>query len=57
MGDDASWLFVINHGEDEASVPTHGTDLVGDREAAGDLRVPAGGVAVVREHHDAAQDA
>jgi len=49
VGEDASWLFVINHGDDEAVVPVHGTDLVGDREAAGDLRVPAGGIAVVRE--------
>ncbi|RYB92647.1 beta-galactosidase [Nocardioides glacieisoli] len=50
VGDDASWLFVINHGAVEAEVPVHGVDLVGDREVAGDLRVPAGGVAVVREH-------
>ena len=49
MGEDASWLFVINHGKDDADVPTHGVDLVSGREVAGDLRVPAGGVAVVRE--------
>ena len=54
VGDDASWLFVINHGDVEAEVAVHGVDLVGDREVAGDLRVPAGGVAVVREHADAA---
>ncbi len=52
--DEASWLFVINHGDVEAEVPAHGVDLVGGRVVAGDLRVPAGGVAVVREHADAA---
>jgi beta-galactosidase len=57
VGDDASWLFVINHGAVEAEVPVHGTDLVGGREVAGDLRVPAGGVAVVRERPDAERDA
>ncbi len=49
-----SWLFVINHGDAEAEVPVHGVDLVSGREVAGDLRVPAGGVAVVRELADAA---
>ncbi|HEV2796104.1 MAG TPA: beta-galactosidase [Nocardioides sp.] len=52
VSDTGSWLFVINHGDAEAAVPTHGVDLVGGREVAGDLRVPAGGVAVVREHAD-----
>jgi beta-galactosidase len=54
VGDAASWLFVINHGDDEAVVAAHGVELVGDREVAGDLRVPAGGVAVVRENTAAA---
>ncbi|WP_439936908.1 beta-galactosidase [Nocardia sp. N13] len=49
VGDDASWLFVINHGDEQAEVPVHGVDLVTGREVAGDLRVPGGGVAVVRE--------
>lgn len=49
VGDDASWLFVINHGDEQAEVPVHGIDLVTGRELAGDLRVPGGGVAVVRE--------
>ncbi len=49
VGDDASWLFVINHGEADAAVPVRGHDLVGDRAVDGDLVVPAGGVAVVRE--------
>ena len=49
VGDDASWLFVINHGSAPADVPVHGLELVSGREVAGDLLVPAGGVAVVRE--------
>ena len=49
VGNDASWLFVINHGTEDAPVPVTGTDLVSGRSVAGDLVVPAGGVAVVRE--------
>ena len=49
VGDDASWLFVINHAEVPAEVPVHGTELVSGREVVGDLRVEAGRVAVVRE--------
>jgi beta-galactosidase len=49
VGDDASWLFVINHGDERADVPAHGVDLVTGREVAGDLVVPGGGVAVVRQ--------
>ena len=49
VGDDASWLFVINHGDAPAPVDVHGVELVTGRDVAGDLRVPAGGVAVVRE--------
>lgn len=49
VGADTSWLFVINHGAEPAEVPTHGVELVTGRGVAGDLVVPAGGVAVVRE--------
>jgi beta-galactosidase len=49
VGPDASWLFVINHGDAPAAVDVHGTDLVTGRDVAGDLAVPGGGVAVVRE--------
>jgi beta-galactosidase len=49
VGDDASWLFVINHGDADAPVPVHGQELVTGRAVEGDLVVPAGGVAVVRE--------
>ncbi len=49
VGENASWLFIINHGDHEAPVATHGVELTRGREVTGDLRVPAGGVAVVRE--------
>ncbi len=49
VGADASWLFVINHGSEDAPVPVTGTELVSGRTVADDLVVPAGGVAVVRE--------
>ena len=49
VGDDASWLFVINHSDADAPVPVHGQELVTGRVVEGDLVVPAGGVAVVRE--------
>ncbi|SEB54000.1 beta-galactosidase [Nocardioides exalbidus] len=49
VGEDASWLFVVNHDTGPASVPVHGVELVRGHEVAGDLVVPAGGVAVVRE--------
>lgn len=53
VGEEASWLFVINHGDAPAEVPVHGVDLVAGEKVAGDLAVPAGGVAVVREAADA----
>lgn len=48
-GDAASWLFVLNHTDHEASVAATGHDLVAQTDVDGLLRVPAGGVAVVRE--------
>ncbi len=44
--DVGSWLFVVNHTEDDVDVPVPGTDLLSGGPAS---RVPAGGVAVVRE--------
>ena len=49
VGDDASWLFVLNHGQDAAAVPTRGLDLVSGEQVTDGWRVPAGGVAVVRQ--------
>ncbi|NPD03600.1 beta-galactosidase [Nocardioides sp. zg-1308] len=49
VGEDAQWLFVINHGHAQAEVPVHGVELVSGADVTGSLVVPAGGVAVVRE--------
>jgi beta-galactosidase len=45
--DGQSWIFVLNHGTDEAVVQVQGTELLSGTEA-NPLRVPAGGSAVVR---------
>ena len=44
-----SWLFVLNHTDVTASVPAFGTDIVTGAVVDGQVKVPAGGVAVVRE--------
>jgi len=46
---DRSWLFVINHGDAEARLAVTGTELLSGGRCAGELVVPAGEVAVVRE--------
>jgi beta-galactosidase len=46
---DRSYLFVINHTERAAEVPAVGEELLTGAAVTGALRVPAGGVAVVRE--------
>ena len=46
---DASWLFVLNHTDDAATVAAHGTDIVSGVPVSGSVTLPAGGVAVVRE--------
>ena len=46
---DASWLFVLNHGEDDAQVAVSGHDLVADRPVGPTAQLPAGGVLVIRE--------
>ncbi|HET9187222.1 MAG TPA: Beta-galactosidase C-terminal domain, partial [Acidothermaceae bacterium] len=48
-GDDASYLFVINHSQQDADVAVAGEELLTGRAVTDSLRVPAGGVAVVRE--------
>lgn len=47
VGDTASWVFVVNHTDEEAVLDLAGHDLVSD--APMDGRVAAGGVAVVRQ--------
>ncbi|MDQ1464682.1 MAG: beta-galactosidase, partial [Actinomycetota bacterium] len=45
----ASYLFVINHTDQEVEVPATGHELLTGAQIGGDLVVAAGGVAVVRE--------
>ncbi len=47
--EERSWLFIINHGTGDATVPVRGTELVSGHTLREDLVVPGGGVAVVRE--------
>ncbi|MFG3679962.1 beta-galactosidase [Micromonospora chalcea] len=46
---DRSWLFVINHSTEPARLPVTGVELLGGDRCDGELEVPAGEVAVVRE--------
>lgn len=47
-GADASWLFALNHADRPREVAADGVDLVSGEEVAGSLRLPPGGVAVIR---------
>jgi beta-galactosidase len=47
--DGRSWLFLFNHGNVTHQLPVHGVDLLTDRHIDGDLTLPAGAVAVLRE--------
>ena len=44
-----TWVFFINHSDTDAAVPAVGTELVAGVAVSGELAVPAGGYAVVRE--------
>ncbi|MEV4655870.1 beta-galactosidase [Micromonospora sp. NPDC049301] len=44
-----SWLFAINHTGSEVRLAVTGTELLTGTECAGELTVPAGEVAVIRE--------
>jgi beta-galactosidase len=48
-GAQASYLFVLNHTDQHASVHASGTDLLTGTTCTGAVEVPAGGVAVIRE--------
>jgi len=48
-GADRSYVFVVNHGTKDVEHPAHGRNLLTGEEVDGVLRVPAGGVGVVRE--------
>ncbi|MEV4349487.1 beta-galactosidase [Actinoplanes sp. NPDC049596] len=49
QSDDHTYVFVINHGEHEIEHEVTGCDLITGDEVRGRLRVPPGGVRVVRE--------
>ncbi len=49
VGPAASYLFVINHASESATVNTRGVELATGTAVEGSLTVPAGAVAVVRE--------
>ena len=46
---EGSWLFVLNHTDEEVTLPAVGHELLEDRPVDGKLDVVAGGCAVVRE--------
>jgi beta-galactosidase len=46
---DVSWLTVINHTEQDTRLPAYGVELLTGTEIRGEVTVPAGGCAVVRE--------
>ncbi|MBQ1063794.1 MULTISPECIES: beta-galactosidase [Micromonospora] len=47
--EDRSWLFLINHTTEPVRLPVTGVELLGGARCDGELEVPAGEVAVVRE--------
>ena len=47
--DGRSWLFLLNHTTEPATVPATGTDLLTGAETTGSVELPPEGVAVVRE--------
>ena len=44
-----SWLLALNHSATEVTLPVRGHDLVSQTDVDGELRLAAGGYAVVRE--------
>ncbi len=47
-----SYLFVINHGHDDATVTAHGHELITAQPVTGSITVPGGNVRVIREDHE-----
>jgi beta-galactosidase len=45
-----SWMCVVSHSTAPVTVPAAGLDLITGREVTGALDLPAGGIAVIREH-------
>ena len=48
-GERISWLVAVNHTSRDVVLPVRGVELISGVDMSGDLPVPAGGVAVVRE--------
>jgi beta-galactosidase len=48
-GDDRSYLFVLNHTDEDVILPWHGTDLLTGTTHEEAFRLPAGGAVVLRE--------
>ncbi|WP_298867348.1 beta-galactosidase [uncultured Microbacterium sp.] len=48
-GDEHSYLFAINHGDQPVTVAAAGTDLITDATADGRITVPGGAVRIIRE--------
>jgi beta-galactosidase len=48
-GERGSWLFLVNHTDEEQRVSANGHDLVSERAVGPEVVLPPGGVAVVRE--------
>ncbi|MEV4490331.1 beta-galactosidase [Micromonospora coxensis] len=49
---EASWLFLVNHTDRPQRIPADGVDLLTGTPVEGEVVVPAGGAAVVREDPD-----
>jgi beta-galactosidase len=49
VGADASYLFVINHSDQDVTVPGSGIDVLTGATYAGEVPVPAGGATVLRD--------
>jgi len=48
-GGEASWLFVVNHGEQDVELAATGTEQLSGARCDTALRVPAGGVRILRQ--------
>lgn len=48
-GADASYLFIVNHGDAAASAEASGFELITEVPVAGNVDVPGGAVRIIRE--------
>jgi beta-galactosidase len=52
VGDEASWLFIINHTQSPCDVPASGVDLVTGAPVHDSITVAPGAIAVIRTPPD-----